>query len=67
MWFGMMCKSSDLRAVAKDAIVDGILDGRAEPSILAKSLIFLLRNKWLKLNRLAEAFSEISHVSRASV
>ncbi len=58
-----MCKSSDASAVGKDALVEGLLDGRAQPGQLAKSLVQLLANKWLKLNRLAEALTEVARVS----
>ena len=63
IWLAVMCKSSDASAVGKDALIEGLLDGRAQPGELARSLIPLLANKWLKLNRLADALTEVARVS----
>lgn len=63
IWLAVMCKSSDASAVGKDALIEGLLDGRAQPGELARSLVPLLANKWLKLNRLADALAEVARVS----
>ncbi len=63
IWFGIMCKSADVNTVAKDALIEGILDARAQPIQLAKELRILLNNSWLKLNRLADALDEVSRIS----
>ncbi len=66
IWLAAMCKSSDVSAVAKDALIEGVLDARAQPHELARHLVPLLRNKWLKLNRLADALNEVVQVSNWS-
>lgn len=63
IWLAVMCKSSDASAVGKDALIEGLLDGRAQPGELARSLVRLLANKWLKLNRLADSLAEVARVS----
>lgn len=63
IWFGIMCKSADVNAVAKDGLIEGILDARAQPIQLAKELRILLSNSWLKMNRLADALDEVSRIS----
>ena len=63
IWLAAMCKSSDVSAIAKDALIEGMLDGRADPCLLSRQLIPLLTHSWFKLNRLADALGEVSHVS----
>ena len=48
----LFSKDSDARAVGMDALIEGILDGRAHPDKLAPALIDLLQHPWLKLYRL---------------
>ncbi|MEZ6123928.1 MAG: DUF6493 family protein [Planctomycetaceae bacterium] len=66
LWLGLFAKDADVRAVAGDALIEGILDGRAHPDELSPVLLEMLREPWLKLNRLAEALSEVARVSQWS-
>ena len=63
LWLGLFAKDGDVRAVATDALTEGILDGRAHPHELSPALVDLLQYPWLKLNRLAEALTEVVRVS----
>lgn len=63
IWLGLFAKDADVRAVAADALVEGILDGRAHPEALSPGLLELLQHPWLKLNRLGDALAEVVRVS----
>ncbi|QEG00534.1 hypothetical protein Mal15_46040 [Stieleria maiorica] len=63
LWLGLFAKDVDVRAVATDALTEGILDGRAHPDELSPTLVDLLQHPWLKLNRLAESLTEVVRVS----
>ncbi|MEZ6042927.1 MAG: DUF6493 family protein [Planctomycetaceae bacterium] len=63
LWLALFSKDGDARAVAADALIEGILDGRAHPAALSASLTELLEHRWLKLNRLAEALAGVARVS----
>lgn len=62
---GLALSSRDTtaRAIAADAIVEGILDGRANPEALGDMFSEFANHPKIKLNRLTDAWKEISTVS----
>lgn len=64
IWYAMYSRDADCRAIAIDAMVEGILDGRAHPEPLGDTLVSLFSIPWLKLNRLCDSIKEIARVSR---
>jgi hypothetical protein len=60
---GLAGKDQDVRGTAIDACIEAIADSRLAPQSFAETLVKLNVPRWLKLNRVAESFSEISRVS----
>lgn len=64
LWLAMFSRDADARAVAIDALVEGLLDGRAHPDPLADVLVEIARYDWAKLNRLEEGLRQVARISR---
>lgn len=64
LWLALFSRDADARAVAIDALVEGLLDGRAHPDPLADVLIEIARFNWAKLNRLEEGLRQVARISR---
>jgi hypothetical protein len=62
-WIALVSKDADSRGAALDAIIAAIDDGRLDPQLAARMLARLMPSGWVKLNRLADAWREISRVS----
>ena len=62
-WIALVSKDADSRGAAIDAFVTAIDDGRADTRLAAAVLARLMPSGWVKLNRMADAFREISRVS----
>jgi hypothetical protein len=63
LWLALFSRDSDARAVAVDALVEGLLGGQAHPDSLAGILIEIAGYPWAKLNRLADALRQVAHTS----
>lgn len=63
LWFAQLGKDSDCRAVATDALVEGVLDGRAHPEPLGDVLAAILQIDWVKTGRLPGGLREVARVS----
>lgn len=60
---GLASRDTTARAIAADALVEGILDGRADPITLGEILSEFANHPRIKLNRLTDAWKEASAVS----
>ena len=63
LWLGLVGRDAEARAVARDALVEGVQDGRAHPEPLSDVLLELAERDWFKLNRLAESLRGVARVS----
>lgn len=63
LWLAMFSRDADARAVATDALVEGIPDGRAHPEPLGEVLVEIARYDWAKLNRLADGLRQVARIS----
>ncbi|TVS19870.1 MAG: hypothetical protein EA424_06890, partial [Planctomycetaceae bacterium] len=63
LWLGLFSRDTGARAVASDALIEGLLDGRAHPEPLARVLVEIAGRKWAKLNRLGEGLRPVIRVS----
>ncbi len=63
MCLAFFSRDADARAVAADALIEGILDGRAQPELLGKTLAEFSWHSWANLNRLGEALQNVGRVS----
>ena len=59
----MFSRDADARAIAIDALVEGLLDGRAHPDSLSETLIEIADYPWAKLNRLADGLRQVARTS----
>lgn len=60
---GLLGKDTVARTLAVDVLISGIEDGRANAGTLSAVLTRLNAAPWMKLNRLAHAFSEVAGTS----
>jgi hypothetical protein len=63
IWLGLLSRNDRARGIGIDALIDGIVDGRADPEALAKTLLHIASGGWIKLNRLAESLREVTRTS----
>lgn len=63
LWLAMFSRDADARVVAIDALVEGLLDGRAHPDSLSEILIEIAGYPWAKLNRLADGLRQVARTS----
>lgn len=63
LWLAMFSRDTDARAVAIDALVEGLFDGRAHPEPLAEILVEIAGYNWAKLNRLADGLRQVARIS----
>jgi len=63
LWLAIFSRDADARAVAIDAFVEGLLDGRVHPEPLAEILVEIAGYNWAKLNRLAEGLRQVARIS----
>jgi hypothetical protein len=63
LWLATFCRDADARAVAVDALVEGLLDGRAHPDSLSGILSEIAGYPWAKLNRLADGLHQVARTS----
>lgn len=63
LWLAMFSRDADARAVAIDALVEGLLDGRAHPEPLGEILVEIAAYNWAKLNRLADGLRQVARIS----
>ncbi|MDY0169769.1 MAG: DUF6493 family protein [Thermoguttaceae bacterium] len=63
LWLGLFSRDADARSVASDALLEGILDGRAHSEPLGRVLVEIANRNWAKLNRLGNALRPVIRVS----
>lgn len=63
LWLGLLSRDRDARALALDALIAGIDDGRADPQALAATLTRLSAGGWVKPNRVAAVLAEAARPS----
>lgn len=64
MCLTFFCRDAEARAVASDALIEGILDGRGgDPELLGRILSEFVHHSWPKLNRLTEILQTVGRVS----
>ena len=61
--FGLVVQDTDVKGYALDALAETIQDGRFHYLPASAVLIKLVEGGWVKLNRLSNAFSEVSRLS----
>ena len=52
-----------MRGTAVDALIEGIVGGRAGPDTLAETLLHVVSGGWIKLTRLADSLREVARTS----
>lgn len=63
LWLALFNRDADARAIAIDALVEGLFDGRAHPKPLAEILVETAAFNWAKLNRLADGLRQVARIS----
>jgi hypothetical protein len=63
IWIALFGRDADARAIASDALIEGILDGRAHSEPLSDALLQIASCKWTKLNRLVDSLRPVGRVS----
>jgi hypothetical protein len=63
LWIGLLSRDENARGICLDALIEGIVDGRAAPEPLAEALIPLQQAGRIKHNRMAGALREVARTS----
>jgi hypothetical protein len=60
---GLLSRNDQSRAIAVDALIEGIADGRADAAALGETLVYIASGGWAKLNRLADSCRQATRTS----